>query len=356
MLSSFPTDNLLPPPPPPMSATRTTTTPMGTGYTFTHAQWKELETQAMIYKYMVASIPVPPHLLLPIIRSLSHSPPPPYYSLGYGVGSDGEPGRCKRTDGKKWRCSREVAPHQKYCDRHLHRGRPRSRKLVEAQANSVAVCGNTNGTKKTRANMMGFPASSSTSSGVALAPRDDGVPLVFAGDDANSSFLAPEPSYKESRDVDWLMIGDHSSTASAYNSFPASSYLEPTDYGKAQAHHHSFIGSDPFGLSSLTLSMAGTGNVEMGSRPIDSSSWVPLAPLGGPLAEALGHRIAGTPSNPSSPNIPGNVHDEMGSSLAAQISDSSSPSSPRLGGSPFSMSEFTVQWFNTPNNLASFAN
>lgn len=30
---------------------------------FTRAQWKELERQAMIYKYMVASVPVPPHLL-----------------------------------------------------------------------------------------------------------------------------------------------------------------------------------------------------------------------------------------------------------------------------------------------------
>ncbi|KAK4351023.1 hypothetical protein RND71_030336 [Anisodus tanguticus] len=44
---------------------------------------------------------------------------------------DLEPGRCKRTDGKKWRCSRDVAPNQKYCERHVHRGRPRSRKHVE---------------------------------------------------------------------------------------------------------------------------------------------------------------------------------------------------------------------------------
>lgn len=45
--------------------------------------------------------------------------------------TDPEPGRCKRTDGKKWRCSRDVAPNHKYCERHLHRGRPRSRKPVE---------------------------------------------------------------------------------------------------------------------------------------------------------------------------------------------------------------------------------
>lgn len=36
------------------------------GFPFTNAQWKELERQAMIYKYMVASVPVPHDLLLPI--------------------------------------------------------------------------------------------------------------------------------------------------------------------------------------------------------------------------------------------------------------------------------------------------
>lgn len=45
-----------------------------------------------------------------------------------------EPGRCRRTDGKKWRCSRDVVPDQKYCERHMHRGRNRSRKPVEGAA------------------------------------------------------------------------------------------------------------------------------------------------------------------------------------------------------------------------------
>jgi hypothetical protein len=44
---------------------------------------------------------------------------------------DPEPGRCRRTDGKKWRCSRDVVTGQKYCERHMHRGRNRSRKPVE---------------------------------------------------------------------------------------------------------------------------------------------------------------------------------------------------------------------------------
>lgn len=50
---------------------------------------------------------------------------------------DPEPGRCRRTDGKKWRCSRDVVPGQKYCERHVHRGRNRSRKPVEIPTSTV---------------------------------------------------------------------------------------------------------------------------------------------------------------------------------------------------------------------------
>ncbi|XP_054788242.1 growth-regulating factor 7-like isoform X2 [Prosopis cineraria] len=102
------------------------------GFPFTKAQWKELERQAMIYKYMMASIPVPPHLLIPV--PASRSPLDAGFNLRFSSSSDAEPGRCRRTDGKKWRCSKDVAPNHKYCERHMHRGRPRSRKLVEIQA------------------------------------------------------------------------------------------------------------------------------------------------------------------------------------------------------------------------------
>lgn len=170
------------------------------GYPFTLAQWKELERQAMIYKYMMASVPVPPELLFPLpLRNISDSsavaavsrsphciyyllihPSPLYYTFdilffdmgclisffclcifwlvlcfcvadgGGSGGADGgssilnlrfkggvdpEVGRCRRTDGKKWRCTKDVAPNQKYCERHLHRGRPRSRKPVEVLIN-----------------------------------------------------------------------------------------------------------------------------------------------------------------------------------------------------------------------------
>lgn len=55
------------------------------------------------------------------------------YCSFYGKKVDPEPGRCRRTDGKKWRCSKDAYPDSKYCERHMHRGRNRSRKPVESQ-------------------------------------------------------------------------------------------------------------------------------------------------------------------------------------------------------------------------------
>ncbi|KAJ4759829.1 Growth-regulating factor [Rhynchospora pubera] len=112
------------------------------GTQFTHSQWLELQKQALIYKHINASVPVPPYLLYPFhysnaaynviagARALDN--------LGLLVNStDPEPRRCRRTDGKKWRCSKDAAPDQKYCERHMNRGKPRSRKSVEAPENNT---------------------------------------------------------------------------------------------------------------------------------------------------------------------------------------------------------------------------
>ncbi|KAJ8567369.1 hypothetical protein K7X08_019577 [Anisodus acutangulus] len=122
---------------------------------FTPSQWMELEHQALIYKHLMANVPVPHQLLIPLKKSLN-----PYafsglsagsyasnwgwgtFHLGFSGNTDPEPGRCRRTDGKKWRCSREAVPDQKYCERHINRGRHRSRKPVEGQ-NGHAVPGST---------------------------------------------------------------------------------------------------------------------------------------------------------------------------------------------------------------------
>ncbi|AQK54268.1 Growth-regulating factor 10 [Zea mays] len=117
----------------------------------TFMQQQELEHQVLIYRYFAAGAPVPVHLVLPIWKSVAASSfgPQRFPSL-MGLGSlcfdyrssmEPEPGRCRRTDGKKWRCSRDVVPGHKYCERHVHRGRGRSRKPVEAAAAPAAAAG-----------------------------------------------------------------------------------------------------------------------------------------------------------------------------------------------------------------------
>ncbi|XP_059432464.1 growth-regulating factor 1 isoform X3 [Corylus avellana] len=115
-----------------------------TRFPFTASQWQELEHQALIFKYMASGIPIPPDLLFTIKRSCLDSPLSSkylphqpqhigwnYLQMGLGRKIDPEPGRCRRTDGKKWRCSKEAFPDSKYCERHMHRGKNRSRKPVE---------------------------------------------------------------------------------------------------------------------------------------------------------------------------------------------------------------------------------
>ncbi|XP_023517130.1 growth-regulating factor 1-like [Cucurbita pepo subsp. pepo] len=125
---------------------------------FTQSQWIELEHQALIYKYLSSNVPVPSNLLIPLKKSLypygltcssAGSLPPNTrwgsFHLGFSGNTDPEPGRCRRTDGKKWRCSRDAVADQKYCERHINRGRHRSRKPVEGQTGH-SVPGTTNPT------------------------------------------------------------------------------------------------------------------------------------------------------------------------------------------------------------------
>ncbi|KAH7404810.1 hypothetical protein KP509_15G044200 [Ceratopteris richardii] len=106
---------------------------------FSQEQLLELAQQTYIWKLFAAGL-TPPHiLLLPIINSVAAMGRIGFTSMHlasnaglFGVGGlrgtiDPEPGRCRRTDGKKWRCAREVVADQKYCERHMHRGRHRAR-------------------------------------------------------------------------------------------------------------------------------------------------------------------------------------------------------------------------------------
>lgn len=66
--------------------------------------------------------------------------------MGYGhfgwelkSNMEAEPRRCRRSDGKKWRCSRNVVQNQKYCEKHMHRGRQRPRKHVELTSSNLQL-------------------------------------------------------------------------------------------------------------------------------------------------------------------------------------------------------------------------
>ena len=80
------------------------------------------------------------------------------FHLGFSNNTDPEPGRCRRTDGKKWRCSKNAVSDQKYCERHLKRGRHRSRKPVEGQSGHSSAA-----TTATTTNLMPTVSSSSAS-------------------------------------------------------------------------------------------------------------------------------------------------------------------------------------------------
>ncbi|KAL5558704.1 hypothetical protein UlMin_034915 [Ulmus minor] len=146
---------------------------------FTPSQWMELEHQALIYKYINANVPVPTNLLIPIRKAFDSAAFSAFpagllrsnslgwgsFHLGFSNNADPEPGRCRRTDGKKWRCSRDAVADQKYCERHMNRGRHRSRKPVEGQTgHSVA------GATATTSKPMLVANSTSSSSSVAAIP------------------------------------------------------------------------------------------------------------------------------------------------------------------------------------------
>ncbi|KAL2924400.1 Growth-regulating factor 5 [Bienertia sinuspersici] len=119
-------------------------------YAFTASQWQELEQQLLTFKYLMSGIPVPPELISTVIRnplSSSSSRLFPHhqtlpigwgcFQMGYGRKIDPEPGRCRRTDGKKWRCTKEACPDSKYCERHMHRGKNKTKKPFQVVPTTI---------------------------------------------------------------------------------------------------------------------------------------------------------------------------------------------------------------------------
>ncbi|XP_042451528.1 growth-regulating factor 4-like [Zingiber officinale] len=159
---------------------------------FTEVQWQELEHQAMIYKYFMAGLPVPPELIVPVQRSFEvlpgryyHRPALSYCSY-YGRKLDPEPGRCRRTDGKKWRCSKDAHPDSKYCIHHMHRGRNRSRKPVESQSISQLQLSSSTGTTTS-------PTAGSSVPQHSITERSDTSSLFLASSSSLQLHMDPGP-------------------------------------------------------------------------------------------------------------------------------------------------------------------
>ncbi|GAB2227393.1 hypothetical protein Droror1_Dr00009213 [Drosera rotundifolia] len=262
---------------------------------FTPAQWIELEHQAFIYKYLVANVPVPTNLLIPLQKALASSafcrfpgsslPSHPYgwgpFHLGFSGSSDPEPGRCRRTDGKKWRCSRDAVPDKKYCERHINRGRHRSRKPVEGQTGHA-----TSGPANTK-----------------VVPTPPSLSPLVSGGGCGSSVL---PNAQRSWHQQSNTIMDYTVAPLHVHSLNHSM----NDFPKGQSDHSSLawpeeLRSDwtqlsmsipiPLGISSSSSSLYQQSTSMSSlrfSRDLETkqNSWVPISSresMGGPLAEAL---------------------------------------------------------------------
>ncbi|KAL4347484.1 hypothetical protein GQ457_17G022760 [Hibiscus cannabinus] len=295
---------------------------------FTAAQWQELERQTMIFKYIMASVPVPAELLIPITRKSSNAIKGSL-ELGFSSNnSDPEPWRCRRTDGKKWRCSRDVAPDQKYCERHSHKSRPRSRKPVELPNHSGSNINSNDHKSQTLSNV----ASDGTKQPLQ-------TPHFTSHNDAHL-FTS---SFDQSRCLDWFVKGEttlpfasnpstewqqfspglaclggslspnqtHSQETRAFIDAWSTADRDVIEMDGTGSKRHVYPNDQKLPHSSLTLSMSAgnennheqdnekshelggfgfmglaTENVRPPPQMSDTISWMGSSP-GGPLAEAL---------------------------------------------------------------------
>ncbi|KAB2618322.1 growth-regulating factor 1-like [Pyrus ussuriensis x Pyrus communis] len=227
-------------------------------FPFTPSQWQELEHQALIYKYMVSGISIPPDLLFSLKRSscsldsplppkiFSHHPPHigwNCFQMGLGRKIDPEPGRCRRTDGKKWRCSKEAFLDSKYCERHMHRGKNRSRKPVEVLKTSKSSNTSTITTKINTCSASPSPAAfHSLSSSLSSLSSSDSHPYPFLYHHHSPSPRPPGIGFPhQERNTTSLFLDSGSYPQ------PSSEYRNRYAYGmKEEVDEHAFF-SEPSG-------------------------------------------------------------------------------------------------------------
>ncbi|GKD68699.1 growth-regulating factor 8-like protein [Tanacetum coccineum] len=262
---------------------------------FTAAQWQELERQTMIYKYIMASIPVPANLL-------STQSNKGVMDLRFSSGLDPEPWRCRRTDGKKWRCSRDIIPDQKYCERHSHKTRPRSRKPVETQSH------NTNITTTSALNVTpSAPTSYQNSRCTEWFMKSATMPVSTSNQQLLESLNSPKVGSKRTHIFPNEFEGNH------HLDTTSSSLVDASVAARRQNFIDAWSRSGGGDNCSLTLSMQCSGgidddndqSVEIGNADVlkshnqwlNQASWM-SSPPGGPLGEALGLGIAGALKGP----------------------------------------------------------
>ncbi|CAA7037367.1 unnamed protein product [Microthlaspi erraticum] len=309
---------------------------------FSEAQWQELERQRNIYKYMMASVPVPSELLSPFPKNPPNTNNQDVTvavakggSLKLGIASnasnnasDLEPWRCKRTDGKKWRCSRNVIPDQKYCERHTHKSRPRSRKHVESshhndtRTTTTKNDTNNNQIARTYPQFYGHP--------VSQFPVPPAVPSASSSYDHNRELrwfmkegetiatLSPEiheavplkvgssrEALKRGFDYDLNFREKEPLVDQGFGALQGLLSLNQTPHNNQETRRFFLEGEqeDEAMGSSLSLSMAGGGMEEAEGTnqhhqwiSHEGPSWLCSTTPGGPLAEAL---CLGVSINPS---------------------------------------------------------
>ncbi|KAK4839672.1 hypothetical protein QYF36_023887 [Acer negundo] len=226
---------------------------------FTPSQWQELEHQALIFKYMVSGVAIPPELIYSVKRSLDSSmntrllPHQPIgwdcFQVGFGRKADPEPGRCRRTDGKKWRCSKEAYPDSKYCERHMHRGRNRSRKPVEiiSSSSSTSSSSSSSSSSSTKATATTLISSSTllnrNLSMINSTNTTTTAPLM-------SSEIYQDPlTHHQKSSTTYLnnpyLYPPHQQNKSTYNMISSSGFSSPHDHinNTTNTPHHMFMDS-----------------------------------------------------------------------------------------------------------------
>ncbi|KAK3220342.1 hypothetical protein Dsin_014312 [Dipteronia sinensis] len=228
---------------------------------FTSSQWQELEHQALIFKYMVSGVAIPPELIYSVKRSLDSSMntrPTPHqpigwgcFQVGFGRKADPEPGRCRRTDGKKWRCSKEAYPDSKYCERHMHRGRNRSRKPVEiiSSSSSSSSSNCSSSSSSSSASTTATLVSSSTLLNRNLSMINSTNTSTTAAPLMSSEiYQDPLTHHQKSTYLNNPYLYPHQQNKSTYNMISSSGFSSPHDHNNTTTNtpHHMFLDSGSY--------------------------------------------------------------------------------------------------------------